>query len=47
MRCDDPKLFQEWVLQWRGLGVTFELVAVVPTKKTQAVIAPYLDTSGI
>ena len=26
MQCDDPRLFQEWVLQWRGLGVTFEIV---------------------
>jgi Protein of unknown function (DUF3303) len=29
MRCDDPRLFQEWILQWRGLGVTFEIVPVV------------------
>jgi hypothetical protein len=46
MRGDDPKLFQEWVLQWRGLGVTFEIVPVVPSKETQAVVAPYLDTSA-
>jgi hypothetical protein len=45
MRCDDPRLFQEWVLQWRGLGVTFEIVPVVPSKETQAVVAPYLDRS--
>lgn len=25
MRCDDPKLFQEWALQWRGTGLTLEL----------------------
>jgi hypothetical protein len=47
MRCDDPRLFQEWVLHWRGLGITFEIVPVVPSKETQAVVAPYLDTSGI
>jgi len=39
MRCDDPRLFQEWVLQWRGLGVTFEIVPVVPSNETQAVVA--------
>src|SRR5215470_3700609 len=42
MRCDDPTLFQEWVLQWRGFGVTFEIVPVVPSKETQAVVARYL-----
>ena len=45
MRCDDPRPFQEWVLQWRGFGVTFEIVPVVPSNETQAVVAPYLDTS--
>jgi GNAT superfamily N-acetyltransferase len=45
MRCDDSRLFQEWVLQWRGLGVRFEIVPVVPSEETQAVIAPYLDPS--
>ena len=47
MRCDDPRLFQEWVLQWRGFGVTFEIVPVVASKETQAVVARYLDTSRI
>jgi hypothetical protein len=47
MRCDDLRLFQEWVLQWRGFGVTFEIIPIVPSKETQAVVAPYLDTSGI
>ena len=23
MQCDDVRLFQEWILQWRGFGVTF------------------------
>jgi hypothetical protein len=46
MRCGDPRLFQEWVLQWRCFGVTFEIVPVVPSKETQAVVAPYLDPSG-
>jgi hypothetical protein len=46
MRGDDPRLIQEWVMQWRGLGVTFEIVPAVPSKETQAVVAPYLDHSG-
>jgi NAD(P)-dependent dehydrogenase (short-subunit alcohol dehydrogenase family) len=35
MRCDDPRSFQQWVLQWRGFGATFEIVPVVPSKETQ------------
>lgn len=26
MRCSDLRLFQEWILHWRGHGVTFEIV---------------------
>ena len=43
MRCDDLRLFQEWCLQWRGSGATFEIVPVLPSKDTQEVVAPYLD----
>ena len=43
MRCDDPKLFQEWALQWRGTGLTLEIVPVVPSKDTREIVAPYLD----
>jgi Protein of unknown function (DUF3303) len=46
MRCDDARVFQEWVLQWRGLGVTFEIVPVVPSKETREVVAPHLGTSA-
>jgi hypothetical protein len=42
MRCGDARLLQEWVLQWRGLGVTMEIVPVVPSAETRAVVAPYL-----
>jgi hypothetical protein len=42
MRCDDLRLFQEWCLQWRGAGVTFEIIPVVPSGDTQKVVAPYL-----
>lgn len=44
MECDDLRLFQEWVLQWRGSGATIEIVPVVPTSETQQVVAPYLDS---
>ena len=43
MECDDLRLFQEWVLQWRGSGTTFEIVPVVPSQKTREVVAPHLD----
>jgi len=43
MECDDLRLFQEWVLQWRGFGVTIEIVPVVPSNDTRDVVAPYLD----
>ena len=43
MECDDARLFQEWTLQWRGFGATFEIVPVVGSKDTREVVAPYLD----
>ena len=42
MRCDDLRLIQQWVLQWRGSGATFEIVPVVTSKEAQAVVAPFL-----
>ena len=45
MECDDLRLLQEWVLEWRGLGVTFEIVPVLPSAETRAVVAPHLDTA--
>jgi hypothetical protein len=42
MRCDDLRLFQEWCLRARGLGVEFEIVPVVSSKETQTVVAPHL-----
>jgi Domain of unknown function (DUF3303) len=39
MRCDDLCLFQEWTLKWRGSGVTFEIVPVVPSAATMGVVA--------
>jgi hypothetical protein len=43
MECDDLRLFQEWVLKWRGYGATLEIVPVVSSKDTQEIVAPYLD----
>src|SRR5216684_3619100 len=43
MRCDDMRLLQKWVLQWRGSGATFEIIPVVPSTETREVVAPYLE----
>jgi hypothetical protein len=45
MECTDLRLLQEWVLQWRGCGVTFEIVPVVTSAETRAVVAPQIDKS--
>lgn len=42
MECDDAQLLQQWVLQWRGTGVTFEIVPVVPSAQTREIVAPFL-----
>ncbi len=42
METDDLTLLQQWILQWRGLGVSFEIVPVVPSKDTRAVVEPLL-----
>jgi hypothetical protein len=42
MRCDDLRLIQAWILQWRGYGVTFEIVPVVTSAETRAVVEPHL-----
>lgn len=43
MECGDLRLLQEWVLSWRGTGVTFEIVPVVRSQETREVVAPFLD----
>jgi hypothetical protein len=43
MECDDLGPLQQWVLQWRGCGVTFEIVPVLTSAETRAVVAPHLD----
>jgi len=44
MECDDPRLLQQWVLQWRGLGATFAFIPVVPSAQTREVVAPHLNS---
>jgi hypothetical protein len=43
MECEDLRLFQHWVLAWRGSGATIEIVPVVSSKDTREVVAPFLD----
>jgi Domain of unknown function (DUF3303) len=43
MECDDLRLLQQWILQWRGSGVSFEIVPVLTSKATRDVVAPFLD----
>jgi hypothetical protein len=45
MECDDARLFQQWLLELRGSGVTMEFVPVIPSKDTREVVAPYLDNA--
>ena len=42
MECADARLLQEWVLGWRGTGATFEIVPVLPSRETRAVVASFL-----
>jgi hypothetical protein len=42
MRCDDPRPIQQWVLEWRGSGVTFEIVPVATSAETREVVERYL-----
>ena len=43
MECSDLRRLQEWIIQWRGTGVTFEIVPVVTSKETRELVAPLLD----
>jgi hypothetical protein len=41
MECDDPRLFQQWVIRWHDL-MDFEIVPVVSSKDTIETIGPAL-----
>ena len=44
MQCDDVRLLQQWIVRWSDL-IDFEIVPVVPSKETQEIVAPYLDSA--
>jgi hypothetical protein len=46
MRCDDLRLFQEWILEWRGCGVTFEIIPVVTGVDTRRVVESDLGVAA-
>lgn len=35
METDDARLLQQWVLHWRGCGVSMEIIPVVPGSETR------------
>ena len=37
MECDNPVLFQEWILEWEDLA-TFEIIPVVPSNETKQIV---------
>jgi len=41
MECGDPRLFQQWVIQWQDI-IDFEIVPVVPSKQTMETISTFL-----
>lgn len=41
MECDDPRLFQEWIVRWGDLA-DFEIVPVVTSADTVEVMTPLL-----
>jgi Protein of unknown function (DUF3303) len=43
MRCANLGLLQAWILEWRGSGVTFEIIPVVKSAEARAVVEPYLE----
>ncbi len=41
MECDDPGLFQQWIVNWNDL-MEFEIVPVAPSKDVRKMIEPLL-----
>jgi hypothetical protein len=41
MECDDPRLFQQWIIRWHDL-IEFEVVPVVASKETLEAVNPML-----
>ena len=42
METDDPRLLQQWILNWSDL-MEFEIVPVAPSKETRALVEAALD----
>ena len=42
METDDLRALQTWVLGWRGTGIGFESVPVLPSAATRQVVGPHL-----
>jgi len=45
VECDDPQLFQQWVVRWQDL-IDFEIAPVVPSKQTAEAIKPFLQKNA-
>ena len=43
MECDDRGCCRNGCCNCQDLGMTFEIVPVVPSKETREVVAPFLD----
>ena len=43
METSDAALMQQWILGWRGTGISFEVVPVVTSAQMQAIVAPHLE----
>ena len=41
MECDDPRLLQQWIIQWQDL-IEFEIVPVVPSQEMVETVTPML-----
>ena len=41
MECDDPRLLQQWIIQWQDL-IEFEIVPIVPSQDTVETVTPLL-----
>jgi len=43
MECNDPRLFQQWVVKWQDL-IEFEIVPVVPSSETADMVTQLLSS---
>jgi hypothetical protein len=41
MECDDPRLLQQWIIQWQDL-IEFDIVPVVSSQETVEIVTPML-----